>query len=597
MPKIYAIDYGALSFLWHCAAHYIALPSLPIRIRTVSKFQNLKIRTKVTLAFGATLLVSLCLGLFALQRLSTVNDYAADVRDSWLPSIQVLGDFSTKATVYRLRGAYLMLSETPEARAADIKTLDDFQAQAQKAWDSYEPLVTPGFERQIADEIKAGWVEYVRMTKKLGELSNAGDRQGALDYFNGDMRKVFVANLSEKVAKDIAWNSGEGKKAANAGEAAYTSARYWIIGAIVLAAVLSALAGYMIVLAVARPIVRTTDIMRALAKHDLAVAVEGRDRKDEVGEMAKAVQVFKDNMIEADRLTAAQHAEQANKEQRQAAIERFIKRFDETASDALNTLSSASTQMQSTAQSMSGTADETSRKATAVAAATEQATTNVQTVASAAEELSASIAEISRQVSESARIAGQAVSDATKTNAQVKALAEAAQKIGDVVKLINDIAGQTNLLALNATIEAARAGEAGKGFAVVASEVKSLANQTAKATEDIANQVKSIQSATADSVSAIEGITGTISRINEIATTIAAAVEEQGAATKEIARNVQQAAAGTNEVSANIAGVTQAATQTGTASTQVLGAAGDLARQGDKLRTEVDQFLSNIRAA
>ena len=345
------------------------------------------------------------------------------------------------------------------------------------------------------------------------------------------------------------------------------------------------------------PLTGMTAAMTKLAGGDKAAAIPGVGRADEIGDMAGAVQVFKDNMIKADELAAEQQAEQVRKERRQQAIEGYIKTFDQSVSSSLNTLASASTELQTTAQSMSATAEETSRQATAVAAASEQASTNVQTVASAAEELSSSIAEISRQVAESTRIAGQAVDDAGRTNVQVQTLADAAQKIGDVVSLINDIAAQTNLLALNATIEAARAGEAGKGFAVVASEVKSLATQTAKATEDISGQIKAIQSATGDSVRAIEAITGTITRINEIATTIASAVEEQGAATKEIARNVQQASAGTAEVSSNISGVTQAATETGSASTQVLGAAGELAKQGETLRKDVGDFLAKIRAA
>jgi len=348
---------------------------------------------------------------------------------------------------------------------------------------------------------------------------------------------------------------------------------------------------------IASPITGMTDAMKQLAAGDKSAAIPGGGRRDEIGDMAGAVQVFKENMIKAEELAAEQKAEQARKERRQVAVEGFIKEFDQSVGSSLNMLASASTELQTTAQSMTATAEETQRQSTAVAAASEQASSNVQTVASAAEELSSSVAEISRQVTESSRIAGQAVEDAQRTNKQVQALAEAAQRIGDVVKLINDIAGQTNLLALNATIEAARAGEAGKGFAVVASEVKSLATQTAKATDDIAAQIKAIQSATTDSVQAISGITGTIGRINEIATTIASAVEEQGAATQEIARNVQQASAGTSEVTSNIAGVSQAAADTGSASTQVLGAAGELAKQGEILRADVGKFLADIRAA
>ena len=563
----------------------------------MSSLQNLKIRTKVTIAFGCVLFISIALGVFALQRLSAVNEAAAEIRDNWLPSTRVLGEFSTLVTRHRMRSATVLMAETAEGLATDIQGLGQFRADAEKAWTAYEPLISPGEERKLADQIKAGWTEYNRQTDKLVELIRAGDKKAAIEMFNGEIRKTFTEQISGPLEQDANLNLREGKKAADRGEEAYLSARYWVIGALVVAAIFSVFTGFSIVVSVARPIVRTTEIMGKLAKHDLSVAIEGGERKDEIGDMAKAVQVFKDNMIEGDRLAAAQKDEQARKEKRQAAIEAYIKRFDETASGALNTLASASTEMQTTANSMSATAEETSRQATAVAAASEQASGNVQTVATAAEELSASIAEISRQVVESTRIASQAVTDATHTNTQVKALAETAQKIGDVVKLINDIAGQTNLLALNATIEAARAGEAGKGFAVVASEVKSLATQTAKATEDIANQVKAIQSATGDSVAAIEGITTTITRINEIATTVASAVEEQGAATKEIARNVQQASAGTTEVSRNISGVTQAAGETGAASSQVLGAASDLAKQGETLRAEVSRFLADIRAA
>jgi methyl-accepting chemotaxis protein len=379
---------------------------------------------------------------------------------------------------------------------------------------------------------------------------------------------------------------------------ALISSTEWLILVLSLAGVgLGFVLAWFIGGAIARPVLAITAVMGRLAKRDWTAEVPSVGQRDEIGQMAQAVQVFKQNGIENERMQTEQAAAQEAKQRRQKAIEDHIGHFETSVAVTLKTLASASTEMSSTAESMSATAEQTNRQAMAVSAASEQASSNVQTVASAGEELSSSIAEIGRQVAQSTKIAGAAVEEAHRTDLKVQGLVEAAQKIGDVVQLITDIAAQTNLLALNATIEAARAGEAGKGFAVVASEVKSLANQTAKATEDIGQQIGAIQSATKESVDAIKSIGKTITQINEIATTIAAAVEEQSAATQEIARNVQQAAKGTSEVSANIAGVNHAASETGTAATQVLGAAGELSKQAETLRGEVERFLANIRAA
>ena len=368
--------------------------------------------------------------------------------------------------------------------------------------------------------------------------------------------------------------------------------------AMMLVALVVTIVGFLIVhRRVSLPIRRLTQVMRRLAEHDLTTELQYSDRADEIGDMSRAVEVFKQSMIEADRASAEQQTEQGLKERRQVVIEGFIAAFDQSVTESLRSLASASTELQTTAHSMSVTAEQTSSKSTTVAAVSEEASTNVQTVAAATEQLSASINEISRQVAESTNIAGEAVAQAERTNAEVQALADAAQRIGEVVKLISGIAGQTNLLALNATIEAARAGEAGKGFAVVASEVKSLATQTAKATEEITAQVAAIQGATGSSVQAIQAIGGTIGRVNQIAAAIAAAVEQQGAATQEIARNVQQASAGTTEVSGHIASVSQAASETGMAAGEVLVSAKGLARLSDALRDDVDRFVGNIRAA
>ncbi len=349
---------------------------------------------------------------------------------------------------------------------------------------------------------------------------------------------------------------------------------------------------------IAKPVVSMTAAMTKLAAGDLESEIPARGRHDEIGEMAAAVQVFKDNMRETERMRAEQEALEAKSEaDKRAAMDRLADEFEASIRGVVNGVSSAASELQATAQSMSATAEETNAQASAVAATSEQASANVQTVATASEELSSSISEIGRQVTESVNIASQAVSEAERTNQQIKGLAEAAQKIGDVVQLISDIAGQTNLLALNATIEAARAGDAGKGFAVVASEVKNLASQTAKATEEISSKIAEMQSATESSVTAIGAIGGTIVRINEIATTIASAVEQQGAATAEIANNAQQVSQGTREVSSNIVNVTQAASETGAAAEQMLSSASELAKQGETLREKVDVFVARVRAA
>jgi methyl-accepting chemotaxis protein len=345
------------------------------------------------------------------------------------------------------------------------------------------------------------------------------------------------------------------------------------------------------------PITRLTAVMEILAGGNLEVDVE-TDRRNELGKMAAAVQIFKDNAGEKMRLEQEQEAakQSAEDEKRQTMLE-MADRFERQVKQVVDGVSSSATEMQATAQQMSSTAEETSRQSANVATASDQATANVQTVASTAEELSASISEIGRQVMQSAKIAQNAVEEAEATNETVRGLAEAAAKIGEVVDLINDIAGQTNLLALNATIEAARAGEAGKGFAVVAQEVKNLANQTAKATEEISSQIGAVQEETNDAVTAIEKIRGIIGEVNDIATTISSAVEEQGVSTQEIARNVQQAAKGTQDVNSNIEAVSRAAGETGSAANQVLNASQDMARQAEGLRGEVDLFLAEVRTA
>jgi methyl-accepting chemotaxis protein len=375
----------------------------------------------------------------------------------------------------------------------------------------------------------------------------------------------------------------------------FTWTLFLAIGVVVL--VLSVGLTYVIARSIVLPIANMTAVMSKMAEGDNTQEVPAVENKDEVGEMARAVLVFKQNALERERLEEEQRQQRAQREKQMERMAELTQTFDQQAKQVVASVAAAADELQHTAENMSATAEETNRQAAAVAAASEQATANVQTVASASEEMSASIGEINRQAQQSAETANRANAEAERTNETVQGLAQAAQKIGEVVSLISEIAEQTNLLALNATIEAARAGEAGKGFAVVASEVKNLANQTAKATDEISSQVTEMQSVTADAVGAIKTIGSIINEIKSISDTIATAVGEQGQATQEIAENTQQAAAGTQEVSSNIVGVTQASSETGAAAQQVLTASGELSKHANSMRTLVEAFLTDIKAA
>ncbi|MHC4045064.1 methyl-accepting chemotaxis protein [Bradyrhizobium sp. 23AC] len=396
---------------------------------------------------------------------------------------------------------------------------------------------------------------------------------------------------------DVARHRSEEEVAASAREMASSEHIAMVIGAFTALVLLGS--WLLSFLTIARPIRALTVAMDKLAGGDFSVVLPGLGRKDEVGGVAAAVEKFKivSEQKAREEAEAKIRQDQAAAAQRKAEMSKLADGFEAAIGEIVDTVSSAATELEASASTLTSTAARGQELTTMVAAASEEASTNVQSVASATEELSSSITEISRQVQESARVASEAVSQARTTTDRVGELSKAAARIGDVVELINTIAGQTNLLALNATIEAARAGEAGRGFAVVASEVKALAEQTAKATGEIGQQIASIQTATEHSVGAIRDISDTIEKLSEISSTIAAAVEEQGAATQEISRNVQQAAEGTHQVSSNITDVQHGASETGSASSQVLAAAQSLSGDSNRLKLEVGKFLGTVRAA
>jgi len=467
-------------------------------------------------------------------------------------------------------------------------------------------------ENQRVVDVVARRANKSKLAAEVVEFTNVADRvirvelvqaiesragRDAFDRFDDDIDEYgeglvdLLAELQGFVVSDLARSGADVNGRVTS--ASWTSLLVGVMFAAVLVAVMLVVGG-----SITRPVSRLTVVMGELAAGDLDIDVSGQNGSDEVADMARAVQVFKENALEKKRLEEEQREsrQRAAQEKRQGMLE-MAERFERQVKEVVEGVSSAAHEMQATAQQMSTTAEETSRQSATVATASEEAAANVQTVAATAEQLSASITEIGRQVMQSAKIAENAVAEAETTNATVQGLAAAASKIGEVVTLINEIAGQTNLLALNATIEAARAGEAGKGFAVVAQEVKNLANQTARATEDISQQITAIQDETNGAVGAIEKIRAIIGEVNDIAMTISAAVEEQGISTEEIARNVQQAARGTQDVNQNIESVSKAVGETGLAASQVLNASKDMARQAEGLRREVERFLGEVRGA
>ncbi|HET7888922.1 MAG TPA: methyl-accepting chemotaxis protein [Bradyrhizobium sp.] len=559
-------------------------------------FAKFSIRTKIISLVSVLLLLLAGMGLLSARSMRSLNDRTNEIAKNWLPSIKALGDLHADLIMYRAIIRQHMIAETKEEKDGAEKALDTLAQKNMKIRKDYEAVITSPEERALYTDFSRRWEEYKAIAAKMIEQSRKDGLSREARELNKELMKA--GNEADALlTKDIELNDRGAAQDTKAAEDTYSSVLMMLAAIVGIAILGGAAVSFYVIRDVAAGIASIVAPMQALGKGELEANVPHRGEKTEIGQMADALQIFKEALI------AKRAADQAAAKDAEAKIERgrrvdgITRDFERMIGDIVNNVSSASSQLEASAGTLSTTASRAQELSTTVAAASEEASTNVQSVASATEELSSSVNEISRQVQESARMASSAVDQARSTTDRVGELSKAAMRIGDVVELINTIAGQTNLLALNATIEAARAGEAGRGFAVVASEVKALAEQTAKATGEIGQQINGIQAATQDSVTAIKEISDTIEKLSEISSTIAAAVEEQGAATQEISRNVQQAAHGTQQVSSNITDVQRGAAETGAASSQVLSAAQILSADSGRLKTEVSKFLTDVRAA
>jgi methyl-accepting chemotaxis protein len=562
------------------------------------RFRHIAIIAKIAVPAAMVAVVAIGIVVYASLAVTQLSDTAAALVDTNAARVKfaLVAESEFNSAAVSEKNVILSAADDKEAKK-NIDTYGKATTATLDAIGRFEAITPAADQRELIEAFRAAVNKRREASAHVFELALAGKIAEAFAY-SRDVAAKHRQVAMQAVGKLIAANVEKMQAARDESVAMARQTRTWlVVGATSGLVGGFGLLGWIALFQISRPLAQVTKEMTRLARGDIDIEIEHADRADELGGLVRSLQIFKENAVRARSLEEEQRQEQARKHARTQILEEYIGVFDEQVSEALGTLTASSTQMHATAASMAVTAKETSRQTTAVATSSEQASSNVQTVAAAAAELNASVNEISRQVTLSAAFAGTAVVEADRTNATIQGLAETAQKIGEVVSLIQTIASQTNLLALNATIEAARAGEAGRGFAVVASEVKALSNQTAKATEDISTQIAAIQTETGNAVEAIKTIGGTIRQMNEIASAIAAAVEQQGTATRNISDTIQLVAQGTNGVATNLAGVNEAAEKTGTAAAQVLTASDDLSRQADKLRADVNGFLVKIRAA
>jgi methyl-accepting chemotaxis protein len=559
-------------------------------------FNRISIRSKFTVGFTLAFVWTLGLGGFAANRLNAVERAATELRDGALRATVALSRIGQAGERLRSVQQLLVTAVAEERRKA---LMADHEAQGrdvQAAIELYRPTVAAGDEQALADKLTATWAAYSKLSSQLVAMTGQVQPDIQIGLLNGRMLQA-MNQFRDALSTAIDHDMQAGRQSTDRGEALGRAANGWIFGALAASLAMCLCGGWIMIVGLARPIASMSTAMLRLARHDTGAATPGLGRGDEIGAMADALEQFRRGIVEADQAMTERVAEQEAKARRAESLEALVGAFEQQMGELASHLAGEAGTLQTAARSMSQSVGETSRETASVAAAAEQARGSVQAVANATETLAAAIADIGRQGAESTRIAGDAVADVQRTDRVVQVLAAAARKIDEVLKLISDVAAKTNLLALNATIEAARAGEAGKGFAVVASEVKSLAGQTARATEEIAGQVRQIQDATGETVAAVQGIGTVVERVGAIAASIAAAVEVQSTATAEIARNVKQAAAGTREVSDSIDQVSRRAATTGASAEEVLAAASQVAGQADALEAEMGRFGTTFRAA
>ncbi|GAB1717145.1 MAG: methyl-accepting chemotaxis sensory transducer [Nitrobacter sp.] len=557
---------------------------------------RLSIRAKITAVISFLLLAMATMGGLTLLEMGSIHARAVDIRTNWLPSVRELGELRANVITYGIAVHSHLLATDAAGKDAAEKTLDTVGQAVEKTRKAYEPMIASPDEHRLYNAFSKQWASYVAGVRDLIAISRKSDVKADL---NAGKDKVYQIGLKadETLRRAIELNNAGADAAGHAASQNYKEALMIVIAIMSVALMFGIGIAVYMVRDISRVIASIVAPMRALGAGDLSAVVPHLGEKNEVGTMADALQVFKTALIAKKAADEAASHDAAAKLQRAQRIDTITGEFESMIGELVGSLSSSSTELEAAANTLTATAETTGKTSGEAAAASQEVSSNVQSVASATEEITSSVHEIGRQVHEASRVASDAVRQAERTDSNITELSQAAGRIGDVVKLITAVAEQTNLLALNATIEAARAGDAGRGFAVVASEVKTLAAQTAKATDEISAQIADIQSATHDSVTAIREIGNTIKLISEISSAIAAAVEEQGAATQEIARNVQQAAQRSGEVASSITEVSRGAGETGSASSQVLSSAQMLSTESARLKMEVENFLHTVRAA